>query len=245
MNSLIQNTKHLTLLASESGPELGLPNAARQDQVGEVSNFEQPPLTIPRFALLPAMYFTGTATTLDPGAVFVHRFNWSDLKDHFGVDFSRYRYLRFNMRFTLQIRTSWNKTGLVGLVWAPDIGQDETNSNVSWTEPVTHLWYSSPTYRSIARIGPDCNLTVDVPWLSPFSSFLFDERNPSISPAEECLDMVASLEYQRFSLWLVNLTPIRTVSTDTFSYDYILWGQPIDISVGGLMATPTVPPVNV
>lgn len=234
MNSLIETAKHLTITSSETGPELSSADRKKHDQEQLISNFKQVPMTLQDFVLMPRIWYSGTISDLSVGAATQWACDLKTLTALFPNMLTYYRFARFHFRYTLVIKSAWSTTGLMALAWAPNIAAVDSvntsgcNSDIRWVDKHTHAWYSSPTYRSIGRVGPDLKLTVDVPWISPYSSYLTDAKTKSPSPLSS--DLLNS-----FTIYMVNLTALRTIATSVQTLDYVMYVQPFNIDVGGFV----------
>lgn len=239
MNSLVETTKHLTIETASVAPELSSADENQHDLTKQIQNYQQIPLTVPSMMWLPTMIDIGSIAKYDAGFVNRWTIDYSSLIKWFGSAFwdRVYRFTRMHFKFSIVIRASWNTTGLLGLLWTPEKGHLSNESGTTECETVSTIWYASPTYRAISRIGPDTRLTVDIPWISPYSSFE-DRFDTGTVPEDRWQAPNSSYDLNMINVELAHLTQIRTIATDSISYDYIVYLEPIDVTVGGLDATP-------
>lgn len=171
------------------------------------------------YAMLPIIDQT---ITIDNGANanFTKRYSIVTFAQSWPKLFEKYNSVRFNIKFELEITSSWNQTGLICMAFIPVMGSAPcTNINRKL------MFAIPPKHRVFARIGKDTKLTLSVPWLSEFPTYT--------NPPEPNLRFTPPYGFNHaFDLHVTSVVPLRSIADGKQTAIGRLIMSPYNIAVG-------------
>lgn len=219
MNLQHDTARHLIIDVQNTEPNLSQDEASENDPNNLIPSFSMIPFTLPARALMPRIWQTSTLGTAR-GSLITINVSPTDIAAKWPSMFTHYALNRIHLRFRLILRATWNMTGFLSFFWIPS--RSTSGTNFFTTADVSFPYSCPPNMRAFARIGVDQEITLSTPYLSQFAAM----RNFGSQSTPQ--DGIANT----FTLYILNLTAIRSIPDAVQSVSYTLWAEPIDIKVG-------------
>ena len=179
MDTLNDLNKHLHLMPVIRAPDFSTQDQQSHDKVQQIRNFAQIPFPIPQYRLLPRIFASGNLPAAFKGSQ-SWKIDQAALLNIFPHMFNEYSYLRFHVKFILQLKATWNHTGLISLSYCPMIGTNiidnlrTTIDSYTVLDPHTYAFHCPPNFRTFGRVSRDMEMNLTIPWLSPYGAYRHD-----------------------------------------------------------------------